>query len=215
MGISVENSMTIATEATVSDWLKLDLRTNESPGWEKAIDIFRDRIVGRFIEPADILIGIDSKRKRSKRTYGFAILAIDCMLIETLIKFMQVDVNSNNTLHHFTNFLLNMRPFRWTYNEAKVFYIDFRCGILHDAEIDGSSLVRSTGKMMIYDKSTGSLIINRTKFHKAINEVFEGYITDLKHKQNSNLRNAFKLKMDDICRNNEVSRRHPHEEDPD
>ena len=72
---------------TENDWRMLDLSKHQRADWAKAITIFRKRIQERFIEPVDTLIEIERNLPRTRRKYGFAILAIDCLLIETLQAF--------------------------------------------------------------------------------------------------------------------------------
>ena len=65
-----------------SKWNELDLRAKDSLDWKVAVDIFEDRIEGRFLKQIEILA---NKSDRKIREFsGFAIMALDCLLIETL-----------------------------------------------------------------------------------------------------------------------------------
>ena len=60
-------------------------RRKDSPGWKTAIDIFEDRVEGRFLKQIEILAGKNDGKIREFS--GFAIIALDCLLIETLRQF--------------------------------------------------------------------------------------------------------------------------------
>ena len=49
--------------------------------WKRALEIFDDRIQGRFFEPINTLKGKDINQN------GFAVMALDCLLVETLYQF--------------------------------------------------------------------------------------------------------------------------------
>ena len=71
--------MRISPNYTCEDWQKLPFPAEEA--WHKAVDIFKDRYRGRFLEPISRIEGY---------TYaGFAIMALDCLLIETLQQFYE------------------------------------------------------------------------------------------------------------------------------
>jgi hypothetical protein len=63
------------------DWQQLDLTKAENHGWEMAVDIFLDRINGRFLIPIDKII--NHSDWRVSEFSGFIVIAIDCLLIET------------------------------------------------------------------------------------------------------------------------------------
>ena len=76
------DDLEIAPGYTVGCWkrLKLDPDVPNSDDWEKAVKIFDARIRKRFFHPVDVLI---EHQSHSKKTFGFAILAIDFLVIET------------------------------------------------------------------------------------------------------------------------------------
>ena len=71
------------SEISVKSLAIVPLDNPNSPDWPMAIDIFKDRIVGRFLDPIDKLVGMESE-VASERSYGFVVMAIDCLLVETL-----------------------------------------------------------------------------------------------------------------------------------
>jgi hypothetical protein len=85
----------IAPGVSAKQWqgLHLDPGTPGTADWEKALAMFEARMRRRFFEPAEALIGLDDAR--SEKTFGFAVLSIDCLVIETLQGFREGIVNHN------------------------------------------------------------------------------------------------------------------------
>jgi len=78
------DNMEISPNYTVRDWrnLRLDPDVPEENEWEKAAIILKDRIEGRFLMPAQALIDMAESDRRLR--FGFAILALDFLAIETV-----------------------------------------------------------------------------------------------------------------------------------
>ena len=111
---------------TVQDYWSIDFSTEE--GWQLAINIFEDRIRGRFL---DIIEQIEDHPYS-----GFAVMALDCLLIETLQQFREgVAETKGRSKRYFVSFLRNTR-FKEHFKTEKMaedFYDWIRCGILHQA----------------------------------------------------------------------------------
>lgn len=194
--------MYIAPGINSDEYIALKLDDPASPDWIRAVAIFRQRILARYVEPADLLIENDSKRKAAQRRYGFSILALDCLLIETLQSFRDGLTDSKGkSKKMFQRFLSRNESFRehFTENEAERFFYDFRCGILHQAEVMGPWLLWSVGSMR-GKKSDGTPYLNRTKMHECLKDEIERYCIELKDPANADLRNKFRTKMDFIAR---------------
>lgn len=191
--------MEIASGFTCDDWKSLDLSNLKNSDWGKAISVFRSRITERYINPADILID------HSERRFGFTILAIDCLLIETLQAFKDGNEKTQRTKGKqvFVKFLtqsINLGK-HFSNKYAVEFYDSYRNGILHQAQIKKNHLVWSVGAV-VHEKN-GAMVINRTKFHQLLKKDFEDYIQLLSDANNTKLRCNFKLKMDTLCKDNE------------
>lgn len=194
--------MHIAPGIHKDEWLKLKLNDAESPDWNRAIEIYDARIQSRYLEPVDLLIKADEKRSPVERRYGFTIMAIDCILIETLQSFRDgLTDTKNKSREIFKKFLTERKGFREHFDESQAerFYYDFRCGILHQAEIMGPSLLWSVG-LLKGEKSNGTPYINRTKFHEVLKDEVKRYSDELRDPANSKLRKNFRTKMDFIAR---------------
>ena len=82
----IEDKLSISDEYSMEDYINLKLDI-DSPFeiWQKAIDIFASRINGRYFNAIDKLSGNGNKKEMQK--YGFAIVTIECLLIDTFVKF--------------------------------------------------------------------------------------------------------------------------------
>ena len=194
--------MYIAPGYTTAEWKKLKLDDPASKDWDTAVDIVDARITGRYLDPADTLIATDAKvRSLVKRRFGFTILAIDCLLIETLQAFIDGHTNTRNgSKESFRRFLTSRPRFAkyFTVTHAERFFTDFRCGIFHQAEVQGNSIVWSVGDLLTM--SGNSMTINRTKFHDTLKKEFRDYLAVLRDQANTKPRAKFRKKMDHICR---------------
>jgi hypothetical protein len=190
------SSMHISPEYTVDDWQKLTLDNDKEDDWQKAIDIFKDRIYGRFLKPVELI--------ESDTFAGFAVMALDCLLIETFQQFKE-GVNKTPDKKsgcYFVHFLTETSFNKWfSIKTADMFYKQIRCGILHQAEAKGSSRIRIDIPVLVeYTDDNQGLIINRKLFHRQLVKEFESYLKRLQDPSEQDLRNNFKKKMNFICR---------------
>lgn len=182
---------------TVKDWEAIDLANEE--GWKKAIIIFEDRIRGRFLKIIDQI--------KCSTFSGFAIMALDCLLIETLQQFYEgvEETPRRQNQEYFCRFL-KQTSFNEFFDEcrARMFYQQIRNGILHQAETKGSSRIwiREGTPLVEYADDGNGLLINRNKFHEQLVHEFENYVAQLRRNNppDNGLRERFKRKMDSICR---------------
>lgn len=201
--------MYIAPGIHKDEWLKLRLDNETGSDWNRAIDIFNARIDSRYLEPVDLLIKEDSKRSPMQRRYGFVILAIDCLLIETLQSFREgLKDTKRRSKEVFISFLKEREGFREHFNEkqAEHFFYDFRCGILHQAEVMGTSLLWSVG-LLKGKKTDGTPYINRTKIHEYLKSEVKLYSNELRNPANSKLRRNFRFKMDFIAKKKDMAQK--------
>jgi hypothetical protein len=188
------DAMWISPKYRVYDWKALTFSNEED--WQKAIVIFEDRIRGRFLNFIDLI--------KCHEYSGFAVLALDCLLIETFQQFREgKDETRNNSEKYFVNFLTETSFCEFFNKEiAKKFYEQIRCGLLHQAEVKGNSLVRISQNepLVRLTKDGKGVIVNRESFHEQLVRVFEEYLSRLRDPSNEDERNKFKTKMDCICR---------------
>jgi hypothetical protein len=191
--------MQVSPEFDASDWTSLDL-TRES-GWRKAAIILDDRIKGRFLGMVERIVDVEFS--------GFAALALDCLLIETLQQFIEGvhETPRGKGKEYFQRFL-TAASFggEFDLNSAGKFYDQFRCGILHQAEIKGSSKVWKVGRMAQPTADGKGLIVNHQILHDKVRVAFASYLRELRRGKDQTLRDNFKKKMDFIC---QVQPTHP------
>lgn len=194
--------MDIAPGFTCEDWNALDLSVPANDDWGEAISVLKSRITERYIEPVDILIEHEAPKHYSKRRFGFTILAIDCLLIETLQAFKDGNEKTKRKKGKsvFVNYLTQSSNLGKHFSKisAEEFYDSYRNGILHQAQIKKNHLVWSIGDVV--HEVEGAMVINRTEFHQCLKKDFEEYIQALKNVNNIELRSNFKLKMNTLCK---------------
>ncbi len=193
--------MDIAPNVPTTNWKALKLDDANSADWAKAIGILESRIKDRFIAAVDFLLDTEKDIPAGKRRFGFAVLAIDCLLIETLGAFLDgLEDTDRKSEKVFCKFLTTRRSFSSDFSLAlaRQFYKEFRCGILHQAEIGGDSKVWSVGPLM--RDMGGSVVVNRNEFHRLLVVEFEAYLVELRDPKNAGLRTNFRKKMDFISR---------------
>ncbi len=198
---------------TVQDWEKLKLGRNDHFGneedWETATQIFEDRIQGRFFDAIEILKKEDEKSK--PRRFGFAIMALVGLLIETLAQFYEgvpsSDRKSKKIYTHFlsSRSLVLKESFR-DGQDAVRFYETVRCGLNHHAETDCGSLIRYKNPEkpdLPFERNEDGLIVYWRAFYDLVQREFAVYTGKLKAAQDENdklLRKNFRKKMNSICR---------------
>jgi hypothetical protein len=181
---------------TTENWANLDLNTEE--GWQKAVDIFEDRIRYRFIE--------EIKAIQDMPFSGFAVMALDCLLIETLQQFRKgvTETPWGKAEDYFREFLTETAfGEHFCEDQTEIFRDQIRNGILHQAETKGSSKIwiRCGTPLVRYTPDEDGLEINRKLFHRKLVEVFEAYVKDLQQSSpNEGLGKKFVAKMNHICR---------------
>jgi hypothetical protein len=172
-----------------------------SADWAVAVQILERRILQRFVEPIDFLIAAEESKPAAERRFGFAVLAVDCLLIETLGAFIKgLEDTDGKSKKTFCEFLTTRLAFsrHFTATLAEQFYYDFRCGILHQAEIGGTSKVWSVGPLIRSD--AGKIVVNRNTLHELLKTDFQNYLAELRDPSNVDLRRNFRTKMDFISR---------------
>jgi hypothetical protein len=159
--------MKISPTYTVDDWRAA---FQDEPDWERAIDIVKDRIEGRFIRWIDLLLPNEFS--------GFAIIALDCLLLETLYGFLNGESTRDTKRAYCT--ILMKPPFSFDEDLARSFYENVRNGIVHDTETRKGWLIRITRRTRIVERdASGTWILDRTKFHTALKVAFENWIGEL------------------------------------
>ena len=173
--------------------------------YEGVIDKFKDRIKGWYIEHAKIFT--DPHHQKFTNHGGFPAVAIACILIDLLS--MYEAGSSGSSFQLFTKYLKNKIPeFRQSLtksypgfrkrninNIADAFYEWFRCGIMHNAKINTHGSISATSVLISWDNSSEVLTVDPHLLIPKIEEIFDGYIQELKDGTNQRLVDNFKTKF--------------------
>jgi hypothetical protein len=217
MGVSMRGPSgdpSISPRYTASDWKGLAMATSAKPDWSTAVDIFADRINGRYMAQVKAMRG--HAEFQIREWSGFAILALDCLVIETLGQFYcgfdespnpRDRVLNSRGWSHMDFYIDYMRSIATlaqsgafdTDCKKRLFYKHFRCGILHQAQTKQKSRVRYDEPVMVAfadnaDHCQG-LIVDRDKLHDALVEEIEAYKKVLLNGTNLQKRQNFIKKM--------------------
>jgi len=146
----LDDNFWISPHYRADDWRRLNLNNDDNADWSTAVDIFYDRIYGRFLAPIE---AIENHPDEYIRWFsGFTILAIDCLIVETLYQFYngvdETDIDHQKAFWHFFRASTYFRQ-HFTRKTAYKFYTHFRNGILHQAQTKMSSKVRIDKDKMV------------------------------------------------------------------
>jgi hypothetical protein len=185
-------TLRISPRYTADDWWTLE--RDKASDWPKAVKIVRDRLHGRFLHFSDKCLQDDYS--------GFVVLAIDCLLAETIQQFIEGVEYSKNPGAVFKRFLGRPR-FQPHFRSEKVreeFYEDIRCGLLHQAEAKKKWLIRRKQKTLLKTNVDGNgYILDVGLFHGALKGTLKDYFALLCKPESDDLRGKLWTKMNAIC----------------
>lgn len=184
-------NLRISVKYTVEDWNRLD--GAEPFDWEKGVEIFRDRMEGRYLDVLD--------RLQKMRNSGFILLAMDCALIETLQQFrLALPSSQGVSTKVFTSALLRP-PFDDLFDKetADRFFDAFRCGLLHQAQTGPLTRIRQHGPAV--ELVEGELCVNRDEFHGRVRQAYKAYAEAVLDPSEEELRTNFRKKMRMVANN--------------
>lgn len=203
MGLSIQlraANQSISPKYRVSDWRY----AMQSDDWALMATIFKDRLNGRFLGPIELI----EEDEKFGEFAGFSIMALDCLLVETLNQFYQgCDETPRNHKFQFWKFFRASEYFRpsLTRRMSDIFYSHVRCGLLHQAQTKKGTLIRADQDKMIQAAPGGlvtGIVVDRIRFHDALKQEISSYILKLERDgdNNAQLRVNFIRKMQYICR---------------
>jgi hypothetical protein len=242
----MDGTVQICRGFTVAQWQTLHKRlinrdgtiSDDQEAWRCAIEVFERRIHERFLSCIEALETADSKSDISLADEapadcstlpqsngivvpGFAIMALCCLLAETLQSFRCktempqkpegrcsypdgpcIRVPQTTTADAFKAFL--RRPaFGGAFaNEqiASSFVNGVRNGILHEAETRNWVIWRSEPENQIVAEEGKGYALNRGAFYQALKHDFADYLADLRNPKSLDLRARFRKKMNDTVK---------------
>jgi len=186
------NALRISPLYTSLDWQALD--SSNPNDWSKAADVIRDRLDGRFLRFASDCL---------KDEYsGFVVLAIDCLLAETIQQFMDGITNGHRRSEDMVKRFLEGPRFQPDFDaEArKAFYLDIRCGLLHQAEAKRMWLIRRKQPALLQKGADGQgYIVDVERFHAGLQGSLNDYLELISEPSSLLLRSNLWKKMNQIC----------------
>ena len=185
----------ISLHYSACDFQNLHLKESSSEDkWNQAIDMFRDRFIERYFDPINALISDPEKN-------GFAIMAINCLMVDAFYQFEYGDLSTSKNTKHYTKFLKNqLSRIIVDSDMALRFYKDIRCGILHSAQTtNGSMLSTECNDAIEFYGGKSSIKVNVVKFTHAMRTYFDDYVDRLKNGE-GDLKTNFITKMNYVCR---------------
>jgi len=163
------NALRISPRYTSLDWQASD--SSAPKDWSKAADVVRDRLDGRFLQFASNCL----KEKHS----GFVVLAIDCLLAETIQQFRDGVTNGHKRSEEMVKRFLEGIQFQPDFDAKarEAFYVDIRCGLLHQAEAKGMWLIRRKQAALLQKLADGQgYIVDVERFHAGLQDSLNDYL---------------------------------------
>ncbi len=204
----------IAPNFSCDDWDRLKVKLDPggdwvaSPAeWKRATKVVEGRIRTRFLDSANQLQAVAYA--------GFAILALDCLLIETLQAFKNGKhaETPKESRRAYETFLTSSPRFQKYFSSPRVedFYTNVRNGLLHDGETRKGWLVKANPQYDLIDpQPDGSVIVNRERFHDALVKDFNAYVHDLSDPARKDLRKNLVSAINDLCSRSKRLPQKPH-----
>lgn len=184
----------ISTQHTKEDYINLNLSIDsDDDTWNRAIDILRSRIQGRYLEQIEILSG-------NICANSFTIMALNCLLVDALHQFKDgLRDSKNKSGEKYKNFLQDALSDTFDEQMANRFYSDVRCGILHSAQTGNKArLTDNNGYIVCIENDI--LLVSVRRFSQRLRDYFDDYTYRLSDRSEVLLRKNFIKKMDFICK---------------
>ena len=130
---------------------------------------FTERFTERYVTP------IEATPRKQK--HGFTVMAVSCLLIETLESFWNgwPSTDGRSALA-FCQFISRSPRFHFLLGHVPAFYRHVRCGILHQAETTGGWTIKRIGPL--FDRN--GLVLNATAFHRKLQKEISDYANILR-----------------------------------
>lgn len=210
----------ISKDYKLEDYLRLKLRIDSDEDiWKSAMNIFISRMKGRYFDAID-------KLSEEINKYGFSIMVLECLIIDTLVKF-RYGPNKTETGRYLTDIVIDKKnesfqKFRY-YQENKVrfrkfleeffifednknkkyiskkFYEDIRSSIVHFGSTENTSRLTCDSSRLFTILENRDISVDITIMNNELKRYFNKYIEELKDKNNTELRKNFMLAMNYLC----------------
>jgi hypothetical protein len=177
------------------------LKQDDKAAKNVLVSLIEHRLNHRYVRP---LLHVPEDYKS-----GFLMMAASCLLIEALQSFYEgLEDTDQASKKAFKDFFEREKQFfpefdeffpkSFTREKTNNFYINIRCGILHQAETTGGYRIFRKGPL--FNKPAKA--INANRFLKAVNDCLNKYIEELRTSDCNSVRwNKAADKINYICKN--------------
>ena len=194
--LKLNQDMKIAGNLTISNWNELSKNLNciSDDNWSDAFQYFEKRIRTRYINPIKSILEIGDNLGE-----GFAVVNLQCSLIETIESFINgckseynttirktqwkkgttIIFNSNKEI--FISFFNNRTPFKELNIDGGLFYQDVRCGLLHETQTKNNWKIKcdtaesGLAYQEINNRNIVEKIIHRENFQRDLEKLIARY----------------------------------------
>jgi len=189
---------------------KLTSTAPDESDWQEVLNAVERRIQERFLEPIDTLARAFTQ-DNATIVPGFAILALDCLLIDTIQSFREGRISTGDVspAQSFKTFLSSPGFAEFNKKDRDDFFHYVRNGILHNGETRGGWKIRIDPSAIIErDPATQTRKINRELFHNAVKAECDQLLTTLRAGKDPTAREHFLRRMDAIAGYPAIRRKH-------
>jgi len=186
--------MQIAGNLTIQNWKdlvgvenKLKIHCCDNEKWDKVYEFFELRISTRYLKPIDAILNM-----KSYKGEGFAVVNLQCSLIEMIESFINGWIYSHkprgwfkngqkseviNNACIFKSFFANRINIKDLKIDGGDFYDFVRCGLLHETQTKNNwrIILDKEKKGLSYDEKDGKKIIYRENFQRDLKILIEEY----------------------------------------
>ena len=220
------NDIKIAGNLTINNWQELNdhLNSEKDENWGLAFHFFEERIKTRYLNPIHTILKMEDNLGE-----GFAVLNLQCSLIETIESFINGWVYHNdgirknlngwfqnivqdethikkiqNNLYIFESFFKNHLIFKKI--NGKHFYFNVRCSLLHETQTKNNWKIKldkdNTG--VNYEEKNDEKLIYRENFQKDLETLIKNYKKSIIDRTAMDGIPAFELRENFIAKFNHI-----------
>lgn len=158
--------MTFLSSSTNTEQLNVLIQNSDKEG---IANFVLERFSERYINPIKSSDPIDK--------HGFSIMAISCLMIESIESFKNGwEDTRNRSETAFKSFFSRESEFEIFRTVSSQFYKNVRCGILHQSETTNGWKIRRSG--ILFNDQTKT--INASLFLSSLEKVLNNYVSNLK-----------------------------------
>lgn len=173
----------------------LDLVLEDPADWDRAIDIFNDRIGEQYFRQIRVLLMDDPRQN------AFAAMALNCLLTEALLQFRDgLSDTGGKVAKLYERFIMeefsDIFPNKYV---AKKFYKGVRCGLLHGAQTNEDTCLTCDTENKAVFIADNRLFVSVPQYTGMLEDYYNRYVERLRSRSDPVLVDKFIRKMDYLC----------------